>query len=249
MSYKNAVAGLPMGGGKAVILADGAGASRERLFPAHGRFVETLGGRYITAEDVGTSLRRHGDRAAARRRTWPGSRIHRRSRRAACSGRSRPRPVTAGACDDLARPLGRAAGLRSRGHGARATCCARLAPELIVCDVDEDRARRCAADAGAEVVAPDRIYDAAVDVFAPCALGGILNATTIPRLQCALVVGAANNQLASPEDADRLARRGHPLCARLRRERRRRHRRRPRRLRLERRTRARGGGSDLTDDE
>jgi leucine dehydrogenase len=205
MSYKSAVAGLPMGGGKAVIMADGAGVSRERLFAAHGRFVETLDGRYITAEDVGTSF---ADMAIVRRET-----TH-------VAGLEDPSPITARgvlrALEAAARHHwgadglgGRSVALQGCGHVgtelARALHAAGV--RLVVCDVDEDRARRCAADVAAEVVAPDRIYDAAVDVFAPCALGGILNATTVPRLRCALVVGAANNQLASPEDAERLARR------------------------------------------
>lgn len=205
MSYKSAVAGLPMGGGKAVVMADGAGVTRERLFAAHGRFVETLGGRYITAEDVGTSF---ADMAIVRRET-----TH-------VAGLEDPSPITArGVFRALEAAVrhrwganglaGRSVALQGCGHVgtelARALCAAGV--RLLVCDVDEDRARRCATEVGAEVVAPDRIYDAAVDVFAPCALGGILNATTIPRLRCALVVGAANNQLATAEDADRLARR------------------------------------------
>jgi leucine dehydrogenase len=205
MSYKNAVAGLPMGGGKSVIMADGAGASRERLFAAHGRFVETLGGRYITAEDVGTSF---ADMAIVRRET-----TH-------VAGLEDPSPVTARgvfrALEAAARHRwgedglnGRAVALQGCGHvGSQLARALRAADvRLVVCDVDEDRARRCATEVAAEVVAPDRIYDVAVDVFAPCALGGTLNAATIPRLQCALVVGAANNQLATAEDADRLARR------------------------------------------
>jgi len=205
MSYKSAVAGLPMGGGKAVVMADGAGVTRERLFAAHGRFVETLGGRYITAEDVGTSF---ADMAIVRRETTY------------VAGLEDPSPITArGVFRALEAAVrhrwganglaGRSVALQGCGHVgtelARALCAAGV--RLLVCDVDEDRARRCATEVGAEVVAPDRIYDAAVDVFAPCALGGILNATTIPRLRCALVVGAANNQLATAEDADRLARR------------------------------------------
>lgn len=205
MSYKSAVAGLPMGGGKAVIMADGAGVSRERLFAAHGRFVETLGGRYITAEDVGTSF---ADMAIVRRET-----TH-------VAGLEDPSPITARgvfrALEAAARHrwgadrlAGRSLALQGCGHvGAELARALRAAGvRLVVCDVDEERARRCATDVGAEVVPPDRIYDAAVDVFAPCALGGTLNAMTIPRLRCALVVGAANNQLATAEDGDRLAQR------------------------------------------
>jgi leucine dehydrogenase len=77
-----------------------------------------------------------------------------------------------------------------------------------VCDVDAERARRCAAETGAMSVAPDAVYDVPADVFAPCALGGILNDRTIPRLRCAIVAGAANNQLAVRADAGALAARG-----------------------------------------
>lgn len=206
MSYKNAVAGLPMGGGKAVIMADGAISSRERLFTAHGRFVETLDGRYITAEDVGTS---HADMAIVKRQT-----PH-------VAGLRDPSPVTA---HGVVRAMLAAAGYRWGGERLEGRTIAlqgcgnvgaALARELrtaganlVVCDVDPKRARRCAAETGATMVAPDDVYDVLADVFAPCALGGTLNSATIPRLRCALVVGAANNQLAEPADADRLAARG-----------------------------------------
>jgi leucine dehydrogenase len=203
MSYKNAVARLPMGGGKSVILANGPIASRDRLFAAHGRFVESLGGRYITAEDVGTS---HEDMAIVKRETRH------------VAGLRDPSPVTAHGVLRALLPAarhrwgseelrGRTVALQGCGHvGAALARELRAAgADLAVCDVDKERAERCAAETGATSVAPDSIYDVAADVFAPCALGGTLNARTIPRLRCELVVGAANNQLAEPGDGDRLA--------------------------------------------
>ncbi|HEU5171587.1 MAG TPA: Glu/Leu/Phe/Val dehydrogenase dimerization domain-containing protein [Gemmatimonadales bacterium] len=206
MSYKNAVAALPMGGGKSVILADGPIASRERLFAAHGRFVESLGGRYITAEDVGTS---HLDMTIVKRETRH------------VAGLRDPSPVTAHGVfrallaaarhrwgdEDL---TGRTVALQGCGNvgSALARALAAAGARLVVSDVDSRAARRCAVETGATNVAADSIYDVAADVFAPCALGGILNDRTIPRLRCEIVVGAANNQLAVPADADRLAARG-----------------------------------------
>lgn len=206
MSYKNAMAGLPMGGGKSVILADGEPAARAELFRAHGRLVESLAGHYFTAEDVGTS---HEDMAIVRRETRY------------VAGLTDPSPVTARGVlraltaaarhrwqtDDLG---GRTVAIQGCGHvgTALAEQLAALGAQLIVCDVDPERAAACAASCGAAVVATEAIYDVAADIFAPCALGGTLNAGTIPRLRGELVVGAANNQLAAPEDADRLATRG-----------------------------------------
>jgi leucine dehydrogenase len=206
MSYKNAVAGLPMGGGKSVIMATREMASRERLFTAHGRFVETLGGRYITAEDVGTS---HEDMAIVKRAT-----PH-------VAGLRDPSPITAHGVvrallaaarhrwgsDGLA---GRTIAVQGCGHvgTALARALRQAGATLVVCDVDPERARRCAAETEATAVAPDAVYDVAADIFAPCALGAVLNVRTIPRLRCEIVVGAANNQLAEPADADRLAARG-----------------------------------------
>lgn len=206
MSCKSAVAGLPMGGGKAVIMAHDGIVSRERLFVAHGRFVETLGGRYITAEDVGTSFR---DMAVVRRETRH------------VAGLRDPSPVTAHGVlrallaaarhrwgsEDLA---ARTIALQGCGNvgSALARALGKAGARLVVSDIDGERAERCAADTGASTVAPDAIVDVAADIFAPCALGGILNARTIPRLRCAIVVGAANNQLAEVADADRLAAQG-----------------------------------------
>lgn len=206
MSYKNAMAGLPMGGGKSVILADGEPASRAELFRAHGRLVESLAGRYITAEDVGTSFE---DMAFVRQETRY------------VAGLTDPSPVTArGVVRALAAAArhrwgseelgGRTIAIQGCGHvgSALARQLAAAGARLTVCDVDAARAEQCAAASGATVAAAEAIYDVTADIYSPCALGGTLNADTIPRLQCAIVVGAANNQLVSPGDADRLAARG-----------------------------------------
>jgi leucine dehydrogenase len=206
MSYKNAVAGLPMGGGKSIVLAGNGDGGREALLHAHGRFVESLGGRYITAEDVGTSFE---DMAIVRRETRH------------VAGLTDPSPVTArGVFRALhaaaahrwgtERLAGRTVALQGCGHvGSQlARQLAATGAHLVVCDVDGARAARCGADCGASVVAPDAVFEVPADVFAPCALGGTLNENTIPRLRCELVVGAANNQLAEPADAGRLAARG-----------------------------------------
>ncbi len=208
MSYKNAVAGLPLGGGKAVVFAgNGEGTGRrEAQLLAHGRFVESLDGRYITAEDVGTSFE---DMAIVRRETRH------------VAGLNDPSPVTArGVLRALLaaaahrwgteRLAGRTIALQGCGHVGfqLARQLAATGARLVVCDVDGARAARCAADSGASVVAVDAVFEVPADVLAPCALGGTLNENTIPRLRCELVVGAANNQLAEPADAERLAARG-----------------------------------------
>jgi leucine dehydrogenase len=206
MSYKNAIAGLPLGGGKTVILAGPGTASREEVFRAHGRFVEALAGRYITAEDVGTS---YEDMAIVRTET----------RYVACL--TDPSPMTArGVLRALQaaarhrwgsdRLAGRSVALQGCGHVGfqLAGELTRAGVRLAVCDTNPERAARCATAHGAARVAPEAIVDVSADVYAPCALGSTLNAETIPRLACELVVGAANNQLQEPEDAARLAKRG-----------------------------------------
>ena len=206
MSYKAAAASLPMGGGKSVIIADHGHASREELFQAHGRFVEHLGGRYITAEDVGTS---HEDMAIVRRETQH------------VAGLRDPSPFTARgvfrALQAAARRRWGTDDLRDRtlalqGCGHIGAALARMLQDagarLFVADVDDARARRVARAEIDQVVPAAAITSAAAQGFVPCALGGVLDRATIPTLRCEIVVGAANNQLAEPADADRLAARG-----------------------------------------
>jgi leucine dehydrogenase len=207
MTYKNAMAGLPLGGGKSVILKDGDRPDREALFRAHGRFIERLGGSYMTGEDVGTTP---ADMQYVRQET-----------RHVAGVTDDPSPYTA---RGVLRAMQAAAlqrwGSESlagrrvaiQGAGAVGLHLARelkaVGAELIVTDVDAGRARHVVEAMGARAVAPDAIYDAEADVFAPCALGGILNAGSIPRLRVKIVAGSANNQLLEMEDGDRLQARG-----------------------------------------
>jgi leucine dehydrogenase len=206
MTYKNAVAGLNLGGGKSVIIGDNKTTKRELIFRAHGRFVESLGGRYITAEDVGTS-------------THDMDFVHMDTNHVAgLAGRSGdPSPVTAHGVfrsiqasakhrwgtDDLS---GRTVTIQGCGHVgyylAKELCGA--GAKLIVTDIDAERVRRVVDDCGARAVGLDEIYGAEADIFAPCALGGIINDTTLPQLKVEIVAGAANNQLLEPRHGDEL---------------------------------------------
>jgi leucine dehydrogenase len=213
MSYKNAAAGLDLGGGKAVILAEDLGPKSEELLRAYGRFIDTLGGRYITAEDVGTT----GDDMDM---------IHRETRwvtgiSPAYGGSGDPSPATAyGVMQGLravALELWDDASLAGRrfavqgvgkvgyalvGHLVEADA------DVVVSDVNPDHLERAAADFGVRTVAPETIHRVECDVFVPCALGGVLNERSIPELRCQAVAGAANNQLLRAGDAEALAQRG-----------------------------------------
>jgi leucine dehydrogenase len=214
MTYKNAVAGLPFGGGKSVIMADPSKPKSAELLEAFGDAVEKLGGRYNIAEDVGISpsdvmtiarrtqhvcgLPTDGDDAAAD----PGPYTARGVFLALKAGLE---TVTGSA--DLA---GKRIAVQGLG-GVGSPLCDLLIAEgarLVLSDLDEVRAARVADRTGSSVVAADKIYDVEADVYAPCALGATLNANTIPRLQVKLVCGGANNQLATPADGPALRERG-----------------------------------------
>ncbi len=200
MSHKNAMAGLALGGGKTVVIGDPARDKTPALFEALGRAIESLGGRYWAAEDVGVSP---ADLVHARKATRfvAGLEGH-----AAASGD--PSPVTAegvrrGIALCVRRALGRplsevTVAIQGVGH-VGAILADKLAADgakLIVCDVNAAQAAAVAARTGAQVVATDAIFDAETDVFAPCALGGAISARTLPRLRARIVAGGANNQLA-----------------------------------------------------
>jgi leucine dehydrogenase len=216
MTFKAAVADLPLGGGKGVIMVPvGRRLTSERRHSALLDFADTvaaLGGRYITAEDVGTSSR------DMRVITQGTSHVVGLAR--ASGGSGDPSPWTAlgveisiRACCE--RVFG-SSGLRDRsicviglGHvGSRvAKRCAREGAKLAVADVDP--AKHALADQlGARWIDPERALEAPFDVLAPCALGGILDDESVPLLQCPIVAGAANNQLADDDVADVLAARG-----------------------------------------
>ena len=206
MTFKCAVAGLDLGGGKAVILAR-PHPNRTALFRAHGRAVHSLEGRFVTGEDVGTSP---SDMAIVRQETPHVAGLP------ALSGD--PSPVTA---RGVFRAIAAAAFYRwggdsLGGHTVLVQGCGNVGSSLarqlaqagasvVVSDIDQARAQIVAADTGGRTVAPDEVYDVVADVFAPCALGAILNPDTIPRLKVEIVAGGANNQLAHESDADALA--------------------------------------------
>jgi len=214
MTYENALAGLPCGGGKSIVLRqtgqeDSAGV-REKLFRAHGRLVESLAGKYITGEDVGTSP---ADMEHIRKETRYAAGLQGRS--------GDPSPKTARGVframqaaanhrwgsDDLA---GKTVAVQGCGHVGYylAGELGRAGASLIVTDVDDARIKRVTGEFGATAVAPEDIFSVDADIFAPCALGGILTDQTIPQLRVQLVVGAANNQLAEARHGDLLEQRG-----------------------------------------
>lgn len=198
MTYKSAVAGLNLGGGKAVIIADPKRADRESLFRAHGRFVESLGGRYITAEDVGTSPT---DMEFIKRETKHVAGLLNLS--------GDPSPVTGYGVyvgmkasakakwgkDSLA---GKTIAVQGAGKVAYylMSHLKQEGAKLIVSDIDDQKVARVVEELGATAVAPDAIYDVQADIFAPCALGAIVNDDTIGRLKVEIIAGGANNQLA-----------------------------------------------------
>ena len=199
MTYKSAVAGTGLGGGKAVIVADPKDKS-EALFEAMGRFVDDFNGAYITAEDVNVGI---PDLRAARRST-----SHVTGLSVEEGGGGNPRAATALGCflgvgatlleatgsAELAGKAVAVQGLGSVGYGL-AEHLRRAGASLVVADVNPERLAGATAELGAEIVSPEDLYDVECDVLAPCALGGVLNDETIPRLRCAVVAGAANNQL------------------------------------------------------
>ena len=206
MSYKNAMAGLPFGGGKAVILAESRKGKTPELFAAFGRLVDSLGGRYVTAEDVGTTT---ADMANVARTTGYVAGL----RAAPGQAGGDPGPKTA-----LGVYLGIRAAVRFRlgrndlrgvsvavqGVGAVGYhVCAMLAAEgaqLFVADVSPAAVQRVCEAYAARAVAAEDILALDVDVLAPCALGGVLDAQSIPRLRARVIAGAANNQLAHEQD-------------------------------------------------
>ena len=207
MTYKNAVAGLALGGGKAVILAPTEPFDREQLFLAHGRAVQSLGGRFITAEDVGTTPADF--EVAARETEWV----------AGFDGRGGdPSPWTArGVMAGLVAATehrwgspeleGRVVALQGCGNVGEALArqLSGTGATLVVADRDTARAERLADELGATVVAPEAIYDVDADIFSPCALGSILDDSTIARLRVSVIAGAANNQLAEDRHAEAIA--------------------------------------------
>ena len=210
MTYKSAVAGINLGGGKSVIIGDNKRTDREVVFRAHGRFIETLGGRYITAEDIGTSpadmeyikletdhvaglLGLSGDpspvtgygvyvgmKAAARER-WGSDSL---------AGKT----VVVQGAGKVAYYLMQ----HLHAEGAR----------IIVTDIDAEKVRRAVQEFGASPVSPDVIFDQEADIFSPNALGATINDDTLARFKVQVIAGGANNQLAEDRHGDEVEKRG-----------------------------------------
>jgi leucine dehydrogenase len=210
MTYKNAVAGLNLGGGKAVIIGDNRTTRREMIFRAHGRFVESLGGRYITAEDVGTST---ADMDFVHMETEYVAGLENRS--------GDPSPVTARgvfrAIQATAKVRwgtesveGRTVIVQGMGNVGQNLCRELHAAgaRLVITDIDAARVEKIVKELGARAVPPDQIYAQQGDIFAPCALGGIVNDETIPLLDVEIVAGGANNQLLEQRHGEELEARG-----------------------------------------
>ncbi len=200
MTYKASVAGLNLGGGKAVIIGNPKKDKSEALFRAFGRYVEGLAGRYITAEDVGMQVR---DMEWIRMETKYVTGIS-----TALGGSGSPSSVTAfGVYMGMKAAAKKAFGsddlgnrkIALQGAGNVSSHLARYMHKegatLYVTDIDSEKVDRMVRETGAVAIDIDDIYDLDVDIFSPCALGGILNEVTIPRLKCAVIAGAANNQI------------------------------------------------------
>ncbi|MGK6319272.1 Glu/Leu/Phe/Val family dehydrogenase [Sphingomonas sp. DT-204] len=213
MSYKNALAGLPLGGGKAVIRMPCGPFDRAALFHAFGRAVEALDGRYVTAEDVGTRVE---DMIRVAEVTAHVAGLPARS--GAAGGD--PSPWTAlGVLKAMEAAVARRLGaglsdvtvaVQGLGQVGFALCelLHRAGARLIVAEPRSEIAARAAIMFGAEIMTSRALLEAKADVFAPCALGAVLDARSVRRLRAGIVCGAANNQLAAPADGLTLAERG-----------------------------------------
>ena len=214
MSYKNAMAGLPLGGGKAVVLADQSRTKTPEMLAAFGRAVNSLGGKYVTAEDVGMSV---ADMIEISKQTKFVAGLPVEG--GAVGGDPGPHTslgVFLGIKAAVKRALGKDSlnGLHIALQGAGSVAggvalqAAAEGARLSIADVDRDRAEKLAAKTGGTVVTPDDILCIEADVVSPCALGAILTEHSIGRLNTPIVAGGANNQLATPQDGERLQARG-----------------------------------------
>ena len=209
MSYKNALAGLPLGGGKSVIIGDPNKDKNEKLLTSFARFVQRLGGQYYTAEDIGIGindvevLARESDYVFGLTTTGD------------------PSPFTARGCFEGIRAAvkhklnrdsldGLKVAVQGVGNVGRFVCkiLHEAGAELIIADMNPEAVAYAVENFGAKVVAPDEIYSQDADIFSPCAMGGVLNDDTIPQLKASLVAGVANNQLAEARHAQLLHDRG-----------------------------------------
>ncbi|MDK2901614.1 Leucine dehydrogenase [Koleobacter methoxysyntrophicus] len=210
MTYKNAAMGLNLGGGKTVIIGNPKKDKSEELFRAFGRYVQSLGGRYITAEDVGITV---DDMEIVKQETDYVVGLRGKS--------GDPSPVTAygvyhgmKAC---AREVygneslkGKVIAVQGLGHVGSALCKFLYdeGARLIVTDIFEENVKNVVKEFAAEYVEPDKIYEIKCNIFSPCALGAVINDITIPKLKCDIIAGSANNQLKEPKHGDILMQKG-----------------------------------------
>ena len=210
MTYKNATAGLNLGGGKAVIIGDPTKIKSEELFRSFGRYIEGLGGRYITAEDMNTTTQ---DMALINDET---------DYVVGLEGKSgNPSPVTAFGVyrgilaaanevfgsDDLTGKVVAVQGLGSVGYAV----CEHLVnagAKLFVTDIRKESIERAVNNLGVTAVSPDEIYNVECDIFTPCAMGAVINDFTVEQLKCKIVAGSANNQLAEEKHGEILREKG-----------------------------------------
>jgi leucine dehydrogenase len=213
MTYKAAAAGLDLGGGKAVVIGDPKRMKSEELLRAYGRFIETLGGRYITAEDIGTS---RDDMDIIRRETRYVTGVS-----PELGGSGDPSIATAygvylgmTACAEEAWQEHTVKGRRVAVQGVGKVGyhlvkhLVEAGASVVVSDVDVDAVGRVVRDFGVETAEPEKIHAQDVDIFAPCAMGAVIRDDTIPELKCRVVAGSANNQLERSEHGEALAETG-----------------------------------------
>jgi leucine dehydrogenase len=214
MTFKNSLAGLNIGGGKSVIIANSKMTEgREDLFKAFGKCVDTFEGKYYTAEDMGTSVEDIETVLKTTKFAVGGDRSH--------GGAGDPSPYTAkGVFDGMRACLehvygsgsysGKRVAIQGIGHVGHylGSLLREAGAELIITDTDKDRLSAAAADLDAEVVGLEEIYSVDCDVFAPCAIGGTLNNDTVEQLRCKVIAGAANNQQADNTIGRTLVERG-----------------------------------------
>lgn len=211
MTYKSALADLPFGGGKTVVIGDPKTMKSDALFLALGRFVETLGGRYIVAEDVGVSVE---DVEIIGRATSHVAGV-------SAGGAGDPSPATAygvfmGIRAAVAHKLGSNSldgvrvSVQGLGHVGMHLCgfLANEGVKLTVTDINQAAIEQAAREFHARAVAPDAIYGVPGEVFAPCALGAVVNDETIPLFKAPIIAGSANNQLAEARHGAELTQRG-----------------------------------------
>jgi leucine dehydrogenase len=213
MTYKAAISGVDLGGGKSVIIGDSRTEKTGALLRAMGRFIESLGGLYIAGQDIGTDSH---DMAVIRGKTRNVSCVNE-----SAGGAGDPSHITAyGVLAGMRAVLeastgndsleGRRVAVQGVGHVGYfvARLCHQAGAELVVSDLSEQATRRTADALGAEVVDPDGIYDVECDIFSPCSVGAVVNDATISRFKCKGIAGGANNVLAEPRHGVELMERG-----------------------------------------